>query len=195
MRRLAFVLLFALGTVPPAAAEDRAAAVAALDELTRELAATELDAARGAPLDELAPLLAPQARDTADAAALDRRTRAVAAQLRCPVCEGTSVEDSPDLLAQEMRGVIRDQLAAGRTEAEVKTYFVDKYSEWILLEPQRRGFNLLVYIVPVLALLAGATLVIVSVRRWSGRATVGAADAVETPDPDLAPWEDVRPGR
>lgn len=66
-----------------------------------------------------------------------------------------------------MRAVVRDQLAAGRTPDEVKRYFVDKYGEWILLEPQARGFNVLIYVLPVAAVLAGAGLVVIAVRRWS----------------------------
>jgi cytochrome c-type biogenesis protein CcmH len=66
-----------------------------------------------------------------------------------------------------MRGVVRDQLAAGRTPDEVKDYFVAKYGEWILLEPEPRGFNVLVYILPIAAVLGGIAVVVVAVRRWS----------------------------
>lgn len=99
--------------------------------------------------------------------ALERRTSELASQLRCPVCQGLSIQDSPSELAQQMRGVVRDQLAAGRTPEEVKRYFTEKYGEWILLEPEARGFNMLVYILPVAAIVAGAAIVVVAVRRWS----------------------------
>ena len=49
---------------------------------------------------------------------LDRRTREVASQLRCPVCQGLSINDSPAELAIEMKGVVREQLAAGKTPAD-----------------------------------------------------------------------------
>jgi len=64
-----------------------------------------------------------------------------------------------------MRSVVRDQLAAGRTPDEVKAYFVSKYGEWILLEPKARGFNLVVYILPVLLVLAGLAVITMVVRR------------------------------
>jgi cytochrome c-type biogenesis protein CcmH len=106
-------------------------------------------------------------RAVADSAELERRTSAVAAELRCPVCQGLSIQDSPSELAVQMRGVVRDQLAAGRTPDEIKRYFVDKYGEWILLEPKAEGFNVLIYVLPIAAVLAGIAIVATAVRRWS----------------------------
>lgn len=109
-----------------------------------------------------------------DDARLERRTREVASQLRCVVCQGVSIEASPSQLAREMRALVRDQLAAGRSESEVKQYFVDRYGEWVLLEPEPTGFNLLVYVLPVLMLLGGATFVGVMARRWTTKAPAEA---------------------
>lgn len=100
-------------------------------------------------------------------AGLERRTSEIASELRCPVCQGVSVEDSPTELARQMRAVVRDQLAAGRTPDEVRAYFVDKYGEWILLRPKASGFNLVVYVLPWLALLGGFAVIVFAVRRWS----------------------------
>lgn len=97
---------------------------------------------------------------------LEAQTRAVAAMLRCPVCQGESIQDSPADLAREMRAVVRDQLAAGRTPEEVKAYFVDRYGEWILLAPPARGFNLLLYVLPFAGLAAGGGALYVVARRW-----------------------------
>lgn len=99
--------------------------------------------------------------------ALERATRAVASQLRCPVCQGLSIEDSPSELSQQMRAVVREQLRAGQSPESVKRYFVSKYGEWILLSPPAHGVNTLVYALPLLALVAGAALVTVVVRRWA----------------------------
>ena len=101
---------------------------------------------------------------------LERRTEQLASQLRCPVCQGLSVEDSPTELALQMRAVVREQLAAGRSPEEVKAYFVDKYGEWILLEPKAQGFNLVVYILPWLAVALGIGVIVVVVRRWTAPA-------------------------
>lgn len=108
---------------------------------------------------------------------LERQTSAVASGLRCPVCQGVSVEDSPTELARQMRGVVREQLAAGRSPDEVRAYFVDKYGEWILLRPKASGFNLLVYVLPWLAILAGILVIVFAVRRWTRPLP---ADASET---------------
>jgi cytochrome c-type biogenesis protein CcmH len=139
-------------------------------------------------------LLAPSpAAQTAvqDSTTLDARTREVASQLRCVVCQGLSIEDSPSELAQSMRAVVREQLAAGRTEEEIKAYFVERYGERILLSPRATGFNLSVYILPVLAFLFGAAGIVVMVRPWS---RIGSdASTVPPDDPDLAPWEELVP--
>jgi cytochrome c-type biogenesis protein CcmH len=60
-----------------------------------------------------------------------------------------------------------DQLAEGHSPEEVKAYFIARYGEWVLLEPDPRGFNLFVYIVPVLGLLFGGGLVAMALRRWT----------------------------
>ena len=101
-----------------------------------------------------------------DSAALDRLTREVASELRCPVCQGESIQESPSELSQEMKAVVREQLAAGKTPDEVKAYFVGRYGEWILLRPSTGGVNALLYWLPPLMLLAGILLVVILARRW-----------------------------
>ncbi len=106
-------------------------------------------------------------RVAGDTTNLERRTSALASELRCPVCQGLSIQDSPSELAQQMRSVVRDQLAAGKSPDDVKRYFVEKYGEWILLAPKAQGFNVLVYALPVAAVLAGIAIVATAVKRWS----------------------------
>lgn len=98
---------------------------------------------------------------------LEARTSAVASQLRCPVCQGLSIQDSPSDLSQSMRAVVREQLAQGKTPEQVKAYFVSKYGEWILLAPSAHGFNLLAYAVPLLVVLGGGAGIVIAVRRWT----------------------------
>jgi len=93
----------------------------------------------------------------------------VAAQLRCVVCQNLSVADSPSEMASQMRAIIRERLAAGESPAEIQRYFVDRYGEWILLSPPRRGFNLLVWLLPVAAVVVGLTATCALVWRWTHR--------------------------
>jgi cytochrome c-type biogenesis protein CcmH len=110
---------------------------------------------------------APPAPASSEDLDLEARTSALASTLRCPVCQGESIQDSPSELAQNMRAVVRDQLRAGRTPDEIKAYFVSKYGEWILLEPEMKGLNVLLYVFPVLLVVGGLVLVTVLVRRWT----------------------------
>ena len=106
---------------------------------------------------------------------LDAQVREISAELRCPVCQGESILDSPAELAQQMRAVVRDQLVAGRTPEEIKAFFVGRYGEWILLEPAMTGLNIALYAFPVLLVIGGLALVVVIVRRWTPqpRSTTG----------------------
>lgn len=99
--------------------------------------------------------------------ALDAQTRVIASQLRCPVCQGQSLQDSGSELAREMRGLISDQLRSGKSPDEVKAYFVSKYGEWILLQPEAHGLNLAVYVLPILGLLLGGGALVLAARRWT----------------------------
>jgi cytochrome c-type biogenesis protein CcmH len=100
-------------------------------------------------------------------AAIEARVRDVSSKLRCPVCQGLSLQDSPSELSQEMKSVVREQIAAGKSDDEVLQYFVGKYGEWILLQPKPTGFNLAVYALPVLMLAGGSLVVLLAVRRWT----------------------------
>ena len=102
----------------------------------------------------------------------EAEVHAIAAQLRCVVCQNLSVADSPSEMAGQMRGVIRERLAAGERPDQVVRYFVDKYGEWILLAPPRRGFTLLVWIAPPLAVVLGVGIVVALLARWTRRGRV-----------------------
>lgn len=98
---------------------------------------------------------------------LEANTAILAGELRCPVCQGNSIKDSPSEMAQEMRSLIRDQLREGKTPDEVRAYFASKYGEWILLEPRAEGLNLVVYLVPFAVLAIGGAVVWRTVRKWT----------------------------
>ncbi len=104
---------------------------------------------------------------------LEARTSALATELRCAVCQGISIQESPSALAREMRDLVKEQLRAGRTPDEVKEYFVAAYGEWVLLSPRARGLNLLLYVLPGLLLVGGTAFLAVVVRRWTAVVTPG----------------------
>ena len=111
---------------------------------------------------------------------LDRQVKEIASQLRCVVCQGLSLQDSPSDLARDMRAIIRDQLEAGKTPDEVKAYFVERYGEWVLLQPEPQGFNLVVYLLPIALLLGGAVFVYVKAKSLTRSQPSSAAEAEQT---------------
>jgi len=96
---------------------------------------------------------------------LERVTNEVSSLMRCPVCQGLSVADSPTPSAVAMKEEVRQFLAAGYTQTQILAYFEHSYGEFIRLEPKAKGFNLLVWILPIAALLTGLALVMRRVRR------------------------------
>jgi cytochrome c-type biogenesis protein CcmH len=107
---------------------------------------------------------------------LDQRVHDVASQLKCPVCQGESVADSPATLSQQMRGIIRQQLQSGKSEQEVIQYFVSRYGDRILWSPPWQGLTLLAWLVPITLLLGGTCLLVFVLRGWQ---TQSAKDALE----------------
>jgi cytochrome c-type biogenesis protein CcmH len=120
----------------------------------------------------------------ADATDLEEQTRALAAELRCVVCQNLSVADSPSEMAQQMRAIVREQLQAGKTPEQVKDFFVSKYGEWVLLKPKTSGFSLLVWLLPYLALAAGLLVALWSIWRWTNKKAAPLPAGDVPPDRD-----------
>ncbi|WP_027875984.1 cytochrome c-type biogenesis protein [Meiothermus cerbereus] len=76
----------------------------------------------------------------------------IARELRCPVCQGESAAESNAGIAVEMRRIIAEQLAQGKSEAEIRAFFIERYGDWILYEPPARGLTLWVWLSPLLGL-------------------------------------------
>jgi cytochrome c-type biogenesis protein CcmH len=110
---------------------------------------------------------------------LSAEGREIARMLLCPVCENLSVLDSPSPLAQQMRGIIHEKLAAGESREQVLDYFVDRYGEGVLVEPPKRGFTLFVWLGPLIIAIGGAAVVTVTLRRWLMRRSEAAGDEEE----------------
>ncbi len=127
-------------------------------------------------------LVEPPAGPPIDGAELERRTQEVASLMRCPVCQGLSVADSPTDSALAMKEEVRGLLAAGYSDDQVLGYFERSYGEFIRLSPKPTGLNLLVWVAPVLAILAGALLI--AARMRSARPTGAGAAAASDPELD-----------
>ena len=97
--------------------------------------------------------------------ALDRRTMEIASLLRCPVCQGMSVADSPSTVALDMKAQVRELLARGYSEEQILSYFERSYGEFVRLKPKFSGVNALVWVLPLLALLIGVVLVSLKLRK------------------------------
>ena len=120
-----------------------------------------------------APRAAAAVQQTASEAELNALTSELAAELRCPVCRGLSIEDSPTDLAVEMKAVIRERLEQGESPDEVKAYFVGRYGEWVLLKPTRSGFNAMLWTLQFALLVVAGGGLGLAFRRWTAEAAAG----------------------
>jgi cytochrome c-type biogenesis protein CcmH len=120
---------------------------------------------------------APQGRPLSGPA-LDQRTQEVASLLRCPVCQGMSVADSPSTVALDMKHEVRNMLAKGYTQEQILAKFEESYGQFVLEKPK----NPLVWILPIVILIIGAIVVVATAKRLSSDAGTGTRDP-GPPDP------------
>jgi cytochrome c-type biogenesis protein CcmH len=117
-------------------------------------------------------------------AQLDARTDDIGALLRCPVCQGLSITDSPATMARNMKAEVREKLAAGYDQEQILADFERSYGEFVRLEPPMRGVNWLVWFGPLGALIAGGAAIAWALRR-SARAV--APPPLDLPSRDSLP--------
>ena len=99
---------------------------------------------------------------------LESRARKLSTELRCLVCQNQSIDDSNAPLARDLRVIVREQLTAGRTDAEVMDFVVQRFGEFVLLRPRFTATTLLLWLAPLLLLLGGAA----GIVAWSRRQNV-----------------------
>lgn len=105
----------------------------------------------------------------------EARARALMGEIRCLVCQAESVEDSPSPFAGEVRMLVREQVAAGRTDAEIKDYLVARYGEEILYRPRWRPGTWVLWLGPFVALGLGLVIVVFTIRASRGAKIAPAA--------------------
>jgi cytochrome c-type biogenesis protein CcmH len=115
------------------------------------------------------------------APALEARVQKLGKELRCAVCQGLSVSDSPSSMARAQLDKVRELVSQGKSDQEVRDYFVARYGEWVLLQPKAEGFNLFVWLGPLALLLGGGFVIYRQVRREPEPSTP-AASAPEAPN-------------
>jgi cytochrome c-type biogenesis protein CcmH len=122
--------------------------------------------------------------------ALEARVQKLGKELRCAVCQGLSIADSPSSMARAQLDMVRELVSQGKTDEQVVAYFVDRYGEWVLLEPTREGFNWFVWLGPVVLVLGGLFIILRQVKQEPAPAAAAPSPAnkaatTEAEDPYL----------
>ena len=112
----------------------------------------------------------------APALTMGQQAARLAGELRCPDCQGLSVAESHTAAADAIRAEIAEQLVAGRTVDEVRQHFVDRYGQWILLQPA----DPLIWLLPLVVIFIGVALFAWWLRAQRPSASLPPADEVET---------------
>jgi cytochrome c-type biogenesis protein CcmH len=111
------------------------------------------------------PAFAVQPDEVLSDPALEARARELSKELRCMVCQNQSIDDSDAPLARDLRILVRERLQAGDSDVQVIDFLVKRYGEFVLLNPRFSERTALLWLMPVLALLSGAIILIVAWRR------------------------------
>ena len=104
----------------------------------------------------------------------EQRAYALDRELMCPVCDGQTIDESHAQIAEDMKVIVREKIAAGESNQDIRDYFVDRYGEVVLASPEASGFNLIVWLMPVVIAGGGALAVVwvlKNMRRASATAT------------------------
>ena len=97
-------------------------------------------------------------------AALEQRYQVLTAELRCPKCQNQNIADSNAPIAQDLRKRLYQQLQEGASDDEIMEYMVARYGEFVLYRPRFSGATAILWLAPVLLLLAGAAVVLLTLR-------------------------------
>ena len=112
-----------------------------------------------------APAFAAPAPGTFANPAMETRARALQRQLRCLVCQGESIDESGATLAADLRQVVRQQMAAGKSDAQIKAFLVARYGDFILMQPPLQSDTLVLWLAPFVVLLGAGGVAFWAIRR------------------------------
>lgn len=116
---------------------------------------------------------------TVEESELDVRTREVAKTLRCTVCQTENIWESGSPFARQVRENIRERLAQGQSPEEIRSYFLSRYGDYILMQPPTRGVNWLVWVGPFILLLVGGALLYRTLTRWVAATALPAVEPLD----------------
>lgn len=97
--------------------------------------------------------------------ALEARAREISRDLRCPVCQSESIDDSNAPVAADLRKLVRERVLAGDSNDAVIRYVVDRYGEFVLFDPPARGVNLILWTAGPAMLILGLGIAALAFRR------------------------------
>lgn len=109
--------------------------------------------------------------------AQEARAREIFREVRCLVCQNESIDDSEADLARDLRAVVREQVRAGRSEAEVKRFLTDRYGEFVLLTPSFSPANIALWGGPLLVVLLAGLLLLARLRNRTPEAELSQEEA------------------
>lgn len=119
-------------------------------------------------------------------AAQEARARAISKDLRCVVCQNQSIDDSDAPLARDLRLLVREQIAKGSSDAQVRDYVVARYGNFVLLKPPMEGDTLFLWLGPFAVLLLGGAGLIFWQRRKPQPGSPATSDAAPLSDAERA---------
>ena len=120
-------------------------------------------------------------KDRLEDPALEARAHALSKDLRCLVCQNQSIEDSNADLARDLRRIVRERIMEGDTDDQVRQYVVDRYGDWVLLEPPVKQTTLILWLAPFIFLFIGVLGLFLFVRsRKDARVTPQGLTETET---------------
>ena len=96
---------------------------------------------------------------------LEERARNLSKEVRCPVCQNESIDESHAPVAQQLREIIRERLVAGDTDAQILDYLTARFGEFVLLTPTRDGANLVLWLAAPFMLILGGAVAFSAIRR------------------------------
>lgn len=111
------------------------------------------------------PVAAVQPDEILSDPALEARARAISGDIRCPTCQGESIDDSNAPISRDLRLIIRERLVAGDTDDEVIDYIVARYGEFVLFNPRPEGSNLILWLAGPVLFLAAVGVAVAAQRR------------------------------